>query len=177
MEEILLPPIERTRIKDCANALLRKYLGYGDALERLAKLAKDHQVEVLEADMYDMSGALKREQGGWRIYINRQDSPTRQLFTLAHELGHFFLHRQEEEEFVDGALVMNRDEDGKYGKKELEANEFAGNLVMPEVMIRKRIGEKPLDDEKVLELASVFGVSPLAMALRLRSIGYDTATL
>ena len=98
MQDILLPVTERQRIQDCANALLKRYLSYSDAVERLTKLAKDHGVEVLEADLYDISGALKHEYGKWRIYINRQDSSTRQIFTLAHELGHFFLHRDEAEE-------------------------------------------------------------------------------
>lgn len=175
MQEILLPLGERERIKDCANALLKRYLAYYDGFERLAKVAKDHGVEVLEADLYDMSGALKREQGRWRVYINRQDSPTRQLFTLAHELGHFFLHKDEAEEFVDGDFVMNRDDDTKYTQEELEANEFAGNLVMPEGMIRAKLGDKTPDDEAVLGLARNFQVSPLAMAIRLRSIGYELA--
>ncbi len=175
MQDILLPLGERQRIKDCANTLLKRYLAYYDGFERLAKVAQDSGVEVLEADMYDMSGALKREHGGWKIYINRQDSPTRQLFTLAHELGHFFLHRESAEEFVDGEFVMNRDEDTKYAQEELEANEFAGNLVMPEGLIRRKIGEKQPDDELVLSLAQMFHVSPLAMAIRLRSIGYDLA--
>lgn len=173
MNDILLPPQQRDRIKECANGILKRYLAYGDAVERLTKLAKDHGVQVLEADMYDMSGALKRESGSWKIYINRQDSSTRQIFTLAHELGHFFLHREEDEEFVDGDFVMNRDEDAKYRRTEMEANEFAGCMVMPEETIRRRLGERIPDDETVVDLASQFQVSPLAMAIRLRSIGYD----
>jgi Zn-dependent peptidase ImmA (M78 family) len=176
MNDILLPPPQRDRIKDRANNLLRGYLAYGDAVERLSKLAKDHGVQVLEADMYDISGALRRDGQGWKIYINRQDSPTRQVFTLAHELGHFFLHAEEGEEFVDGEFVMNREDDTKYRKEEMEANEFAGNLVMPEGMIRRRIKEPTPSDGTVLELASLFQVSPLAMAIRLRSLGYDTAS-
>jgi Zn-dependent peptidase ImmA (M78 family) len=175
MNDILLPPMHRDQIKDCANSILKRYLAYGDAVERLTKLAKDNGVEVLEADMYDMSGALKRDRSGWKIYINRQDSPTRQIFTLAHELGHFFLHREEDEEFVDGDFVMNRDEDAKYRRKEMEANEFAGCIVMPEDMIRRRLGDRTPDDQTVVDLANQFHVSPLAMAIRLRSIGYEMA--
>jgi Zn-dependent peptidase ImmA (M78 family) len=176
MQDILLPLTDRERIRDCANGILKRYLPYGDAVERLAKLAKDNGVTVLEADMYDMSGALKKEYDGWKIYINRQDSPTRQLFTLAHELGHFFLHRESDEEFVDGDFVMNRDEDAKYRKTEMEANEFAGNIVMPEGMIRTRLRDRQPTDETVIDLAQQFNVSPLAMAIRLRSIGYELPT-
>jgi Zn-dependent peptidase ImmA (M78 family) len=83
------------------------------------------------------------------------------------------LHRDDEEEFVDGDFVMNRGDDAKYSRKEMEANEFAGNIVMPEGTIRRKIGEKQPTDETVLELARQFCVSPLAMAIRLRSIGYE----
>lgn len=173
MNSILLPPAERDTIKECANSLLKRYIGYYDGFERLAKVARDHGVEVLEADMYDISGTLKLHNGRWKIYINRSDSSTRQLFTLAHELGHYFLHREDADEFVDGEYVMNRMEETKYQKEELEANEFAGNLVMPERMIRDKVGEGQPTDDMVIDLAHLFHVSPLAMAIRLRSLGYE----
>ncbi len=104
--------------------------------------------------------------------MNRDDSPARQLFTIAHELGHFFLHGRLREEFVDGDFVMNRDENEKYDVEELEANEFAGNLVMPAERIQRKLqGETPTPKE-VLDLADAFRVSPLAMVIRLRTLGY-----
>lgn len=169
----LLPAQKRDLIKEQANGVLRRYEGMQDIQSLLLQIAKDNNVEVLEADMFEISGALRREDSQWRIYVNRQDSPTRRLFTLAHELGHYFLHKDKRSEFVDSGFVMHREEVSKYHEEELEANEFAGNLIMPEAEIVKRIGqERSVTAQDVLELASAFRVSPLAMATRLRNIGY-----
>ena len=140
----------------------------------LLNIAKDNNIEVREADLFDISGTLRRENDHWRIYINRQDSSTRQLFTLAHELGHYFLHKESRTEFIDGSFVLNREETTKYELEELEANEFAGNLIMQEDAIVKRIGkEQRVNVKHVEDLATEFGVSLPAMAVRLRNIGYD----
>jgi hypothetical protein len=173
----LLSEDQREEIRATADAVLERYRGYRDTTELLPKIAADHGIEVLEADLYDISGALRREEGRWRAYINRQDSPTRQLFTLAHELGHFFLHADGGREFVDSDLVMHRAEDAKYEAEEIAANEFAGCLVMPAPLIDATLRGTQPTEKRVLELADRFHVSPLAMALRLRNLGYDVPAL
>jgi len=45
------------------------------------------------------SGILAEHQGSLVIYINNEDSFHRQRFTIAHELGHFLLHKGKQ--FVD----------------------------------------------------------------------------
>lgn len=160
-------------IKNKANSVLKKY-GCGDKRNLLFHIARDNDIEVMEADLYEISGALRKENNNWRIYINRQDSPTRQRFTLAHELGHYFMHRDKRPEFIDGGFVMQRMESSKYEEEELEANEFAGNLIMPETEISERLeGARHITTQNVVELAKEFRVSTLAMATRLRNIGYE----
>ena len=169
-----LTPERRQEIARKAGELLARYRGYTSTFERLLKIAQDAGIETLEADSFDISGTLRKQDGTWRISINRQDSPTRQLFTLAHELAHYFLHANGQTEFVDGEFVMNRDEDTKFNTEELEANEFAANLVMPEEQIREKLIEQPITEQKVLELADELHVSPLAMVIRLQRLGYAT---
>lgn len=163
---------DRNRIRTIVDGILRRYRAPQSNFELLQRIARDSDLEVLEAHLHDLSGALRREDGRWRVYINRDDSPARQLFTLAHELGHFFLHREARSEFVDGDLVMNRDEDSKYVREELEANEFAGNLIMPAGQIERRLPSKRPTERQIIDLADFFRVSPLAMAIRLRTLGY-----
>jgi len=51
------------------------------------------------------SRILRREEHGWRLYLNRQDAPQRRVFTLAHLLGHFFLHAATADTFVESPFA------------------------------------------------------------------------
>ena len=58
---------------------------------------------------------------------------------------------------------------------EKQANFFAAALLMPKVLIKKKVGELkeslPYDD-KLIHLADMFQVSNQAMDYRLKSLGY-----
>jgi Zn-dependent peptidase ImmA (M78 family) len=57
---------------------------------------------------------------------------------------------------------------------EVEANQFAGALLMPTRLLRQRalrFGSRQLHDEHVGELAREFKVSEQAMAIRLSTLG------
>jgi Zn-dependent peptidase ImmA (M78 family) len=157
-------------IKQRANAILEKYQGIDDPFQLVSQIAADHNIQILESDLYEISGALRKEGERWVIYVNRGDSQQRKLFTVAHELGHFFVHRNLCDEFVDGQLI-SRDEQERYAAKELEANEFAGNLIMPEAKVRERVPGQ-ITTDTLQALAKSFGVSTLAMETRLRNLGY-----
>ena len=145
-----------------------------DPMERMIQIATDNDIGIFEGDLYEMSGALRKKDDKWSIYVNRGDSGQRKLFTIAHELGHFFAHRDLCDEFVDGQLI-SRSEQEKYAVLELEANEFAGNLIMPESEVKQRVtGE--ITRETLQSLARSFGVSTLAMTTRLKNLGYETPT-
>lgn len=72
------------------------------------------------------SGFLSRPKGV--IVLNSNHSETRQRFTLAHEIGHYILHADMETEIVwrDHLSAAGTD------PREMEANRFAGALLMPE---------------------------------------------
>lgn len=168
----LLPLEKVIEIKERANSVLEKYRTISDARELMFAIAKDENIKIVETDLFEMSGALRKENNAWVLYVNTSDSPNRKLFTIAHELGHFFVHSEFCDEFVDGQLI-SRTEQEKYAAVELEANEFAGNLIMPEVRVRERIGSSDLTEARVIELANEFNVSAIAMATRLRNLDYE----
>lgn len=97
------------------------------------------------------------------IIVNEKYSATRNLFTVAHEIGHYILH--------DG--TNNRyDQYHKYTpeerKKEYEANDFAGKLLMPEykfIEVFKKYNGISLD------IANIFGVSIRACEVRAFNLG------
>lgn len=98
-----------------------------------------------------------------KIIIEKTDYFTRQIFSVAHELGHFFLHNDN----TSHASLRDKIAEQGTDKKEIEANIFAANLLMPKDEVIKRIG----DGFKLDSLASYFNVSSLAMEYRLINLG------
>lgn len=121
------------------------------------------QYEDMEASK---SGALSYSNDKWIMIINSKHNPKRQRFTMAHELGHYMLHRGKNTEFVDATFFRSNDMDSI----EYNANEFASRLLMPEDTLRKLIDEEKI--KNIGELASSFNVSSAAMKYRVISLGY-----
>jgi Zn-dependent peptidase ImmA (M78 family) len=94
-------------IRATAEAVLARYPAGLDRTRLLAVICRDEGIEVLDADLWDIRGVLRREEAGWRIYLSRQDAPHRRLLTLAHLLGHFFLHGSMQQTFVEGPFVTD----------------------------------------------------------------------
>jgi Zn-dependent peptidase ImmA (M78 family) len=180
MTHKLLKPEQVNKIIKETDEILSKYSSELGQWEVILSVIRDQNIELREADLKDISGMLVKENNHtWTIIVNKEDSKTRKLFTIAHELGHYQLHRQTSDRFVDGHLVAqngwNRDELSKYSEQELEANEFAANLIMPAALIAQTLGKikKENIDETVLQkLANQFNVSTLAMLTRLKNLNY-----
>jgi hypothetical protein len=105
---------------------------------------------------------------GWGIIYNSAiSSPGRINFTIAHEFGHYLLHRLR---FPDGLECGQQDMmrwDTEYGRIEAQANEFAASLLMPLDDFRRQIPGKAkpkLDD--LGDCADRYGVSLVAATLR-----------
>jgi len=121
----------------------------------------------------DVSGFLLREKGVATIAINRQHHPNRQRFTLAHECGHLFLHAKEGDRlWLDKTLFFRAESNGGDQFSEIQANQFAAGLLMPEELLKESLGETgPVSDVDVVRLALQFQVSERAMTVRLISLG------
>lgn len=136
-------------------------------------LVKAHNIAIRTQALEDsVSGMLVIKNGHAIIGVNENHHPNRQRFTLAHELGHFLLHRNKSSIFVDASTIFFRDNTSSDGSKtqEIEANAFAAELLMPEKQVREAVSSQPLDafDEgAVRRLAAQFGVSAQAITIRL----------
>jgi hypothetical protein len=95
----------KAAIRERAEAVLRRYPASLGRADLLSRICRDEGIELLDADLRDIRGVLRREGRGWRIYLSRQDTPHRRVFTLAHLLGHFFLHTTTENTFVESPFV------------------------------------------------------------------------
>lgn len=107
------------------------------------------------------------------ITVNSDEGPQRRRFTAAHELGHYLLHR----DMIDGIGHLDRlYSDGGMNNPyaplspahEVQANQFAADLLMPKGKLRNAFDP---DTDNVLELANMCQVSVAAMKIRLKTIG------
>lgn len=128
----------------------------------------------------EISGILYSENGKTKIGYNEKESEVRQRFTMAHELGHYVLHLNENQNkmFLDNVKVMFRKQAVTRIEKnqEREANIFAASLLMPEILVNKRFEQYTSNnqllthEEIISKLAKEFKVSEVAMTYRLMNI-------
>ena len=131
----------------------------------------------------NLSGFMLIEAGKAMIGVNQNDGAKRQRYTIAHELGHYFLHDRSEP-FLDPRTahvqVIPRDDLSSQGidPREIEANVFAAELLMPEDRLRDAVEQQGglgiFDDQdsEIKQLADQFQVSVRAMTIRLERLGY-----
>lgn len=125
-----------------------------------------------------VSGMLVMKENKAVIVVNSNHPKNRQRFTMAHELGHYLLHRKYANVFFDESLVFFRDDQSSEGKKyqEIEANRFAAELLMPESFLKKQLKSSPFDafddsnQSSLKELAKQLKVSVQALTIRLTSL-------
>lgn len=122
-------------------------------------IAKDLGIRIFLADLEDNVGGYYdfKEK---KIFINRNNTPQRQRFTIAHELGHYFLHS----EFIQTSEYHKKELRREIANdpKELEANTFASHLLMPSNLFDKykKVALKS-------EMVKIFGVSEEAYEKKL----------
>jgi Zn-dependent peptidase ImmA (M78 family) len=103
------------------------------------------------------------------IYVNAADAPRRQTFTIAHELGHWVLHRRLLEAHPEMYRVLRRDRPvtAPTPPLEQEANGFAGRLLVPRKFL-DRFWRGVTVRPNASTLARIFSVSEDVIRFRLK---------
>lgn len=167
--------LSRQEIEQKARDILRQH-GLETIPINPVSLANQLGIQVNNAKFNnDTIAAMIAKRGdNLMLLVNQDDPPYRKRFSIAHELGHHFLHLISDGEFVDKESDLFRGvefEDSKAfldrDRQEVQANIFAAALLMPEDMVR----EEFKNVSSVDELAIKFGVSSQAMAIRLTILG------
>lgn len=99
-----------------------------------------------------------------KIIYNQNDAPVRVKFTIAHELGHAILKH----ELPKGVSFHMRSAifDPEISDVEKEADEFAAELLVPELLLRKALSEA----KNTREIAEDFDVSTLVISRRIKEL-------
>lgn len=129
----------------------------------------------------DVSGFLFLDRSNEPLLgLNAKHRSPRQRFTIAHELGHLFLHapKVNAASFIDKSFfIINRDQHSSKGiePEEIEANFFAAEILMPGDLLYKDLAASSRGvnaNELYKMLARKFQVSDEAMRFRLNSLGF-----
>ena len=111
-----------------------------------------------------ISGAIVAEVGKKPlIIVDSTENYGRQMFTVAHELGHY----AEREAAGDHEYSFVESRGRKYDLHEFYADEFSANLLMPEKEFRARHNKF----KSVNRVAAFFAVSPAAVLKRAERLG------
>lgn len=162
---------------------LLKELGISSLPVPVKRIARQLEIEVRrERFDGDVSGMMYKSDDGEKVIIgiNSMHHSNRQRFTIAHEIGHYRLNHANIQ--IDkGLMGFLRDEVSSLAieDEEIEANQFAAELLMPEELVLKSLkGIKfSLDDDEfnlndfINSMARKFRVSPKAFTYRLVNLG------
>lgn len=161
--------MQQTRIVEIeakTRDILEENLGKINELElpiNLAKILEKYKFILYYALFKDPSvgGTYKKQDN--LIIVAKDDPIKRQFFTVAHELGHYFLHKKNQEIFYRKQAIQFN---GEGTLEETEANWFAASLLMPKELVLNIWKERT----NVEYLAAKFGVSRSAAFWRLKNL-------
>jgi Zn-dependent peptidase ImmA (M78 family) len=124
-------------------------------------------VEIQGGSLGSFEGALYpvRNGKGWAIIYNSDVSEGRRRFTIAHEFGHYLMHRPV---FPDGLQCDEESVTFRGGTElEQEADTFAAYLLMPFDDLRRQIPPDCVPSlEDLSALADRYGVSLISCIIR-----------
>lgn len=171
-----MTPARRTEIHELADAV-REALELSppvDVAKAVKHLGGELKYDLHETD--DIEAMVAKTRHGFLIRLRQNQRTARHKFSIAHELGHLFLHM--------GYLVDPQKWDAitdykdsvrfryGYSAEEIEAHEFAGALLMPkEEFLRRAQTQYKGGVYNLSAISSHFGVSVDAARTRGRWLG------
>lgn len=150
------------------------------ALEYTSQCFPDSPITKIQGERIDgFEGMLKanKSKTKWLIvYNDGNGSEGRQRFTVAHEFGHYMVHRELQDEF---ACHDDEISTGERSKRDIEAeaDQFASTLLMPYDDFRRQVNGQPISFDLIGHCADRYGVSLTAAALRWIDIAPERAIL
>lgn len=137
----------------------------------LEDLALHRGVLVVPRPLKSMEACLLRDGKKGLIRIRQDIRETgRKRFAVAHELGHWELHKDISQVFActDDDMVASY----KASREEGEANGFAAGLLMPSALFSATV-EKPFNFDTLTQTADYFHTSLTATAIRYVELSSD----
>lgn len=141
------PPLQTQEIEQSARALIDEYsadsgwnMNAPVPVERIAESYLGYDIEITDEGLFsdpNVLGGITFEQNLIQVNGSVEEHEGRYNFTIAHELGHHSLHREElmrQAGITDNPEIICR-ESGNKPMVEVQADRFAAALLMPQEMI------------------------------------------
>ena len=135
-------------------------------------IVRSKNIILKEEDIGGSDGRILIVGDAAVITINSKISfDPKKRFAIAHELGHFLLHRDKGKLFNDDEVSLAQWYHNNYIAEEIEANEFASELLMPSELFSEECKDKVFNPSVVDYLAERFRVSKTAAILKFVEYG------
>jgi Zn-dependent peptidase ImmA (M78 family) len=122
------------------------------------------RVKVKQVADLPVSGSAQWNGQAWVLLINASEPGVRQHFSLAHELAHVVWHSTADRALPDTARTAAAE------RIEWACEYFAACLLMPRLWMKRAYFNAGIQD--VPSLSRLFGVSWVAMQVRLEQLGF-----
>lgn len=156
-------------IEELASYISESYFGRNKI--NPIEIASRNNISFSFGDYQDyFDGLLEYMNERFHIYVNinhvnNQDHP-RSRFTVAHELGHYFIE-EHHNALITGALSHpSFTEFNSDNIIEKEADSFAASLLMPKEKFISSFKKTPMGAKGIVELSKIFSTSLMSTAIR-----------
>lgn len=159
---------EWSRVDEAHRQIIEPFLQ--EAPVKVASIARALGIEVkaatLKPRISGQIGPSDTSDSGFRIRVNRHETKPRQRFTIAHEIAHYLLHRDDIGDGIEDSILYRST---LSDRREAEANRLGAALIMPEAGVVQSLRE--LGGRATPEVAKIlaerYDVSEPAMKIRL----------
>jgi Zn-dependent peptidase ImmA (M78 family) len=143
----------------------------------LNEIAFASNAYVKESDLNGSQGRILMNGDSAIITLDSKvKKESKRNFILAHEIGHLILHKNLTPLFSDTNKTLS--EWYAKGKHEIEANQFASELLMPSSLFKSRVIGKQMSLDLIRETADYFRTSQTATLLKYKDLGdYPTSII
>jgi len=132
-------------------------------------------IHIVKRNLTGCSAKLTCSQKSARITIsNAEKYEPRIRFSIAHELGHFFLHKNKKSYFPCSQEDMFQWSNPGI---EVEANTFAANMLMPEKIFKNHVSTQAPSVNLIITTSNEFCTSLMATLIRYVECSFEPLAL
>ena len=147
-----------------ATRLLKLSETFGPPVPVEAIAAALPRIVVKRVEGLPSSGRAQWNGAAWVLLVDSKEPKVRQRYSLAHELAHVIWHP------LSAQVLPDTTHSSASERIESACEYFAACLLMPRIWMKRAYFDNGIQD--VPSLARLFGVSWLAMRVRLEQLGF-----